>query len=467
MESKETADSELLDIAHYIAADADFNKAAYENSRLALFDFLGCGLKALDEKSCRQAIEPIVPEARVVGGARVPGTQYEFDPATAAFAIGTMGRWLDFNDSWFGKGGGHPSDMWGALLAVGDYQCRRNDPILMPEILENGIKAYEVMGLHLIDNEFGPFDYTAPLKVAVSASVCQILGGGEDEIIGAISNCWADGQPLRIYRHPYTTWRKNWASPDAAARGIWHAYRAIAGETGYPAVLSTPGAGVLDAEQKGKPFQYPMSYGSHVMENILFKIFPAQFRAQTAAEAVLKIRPSVHTAIDEIERIQVFTTERAMRTVDKQGPLRTAAARDHSLQYIIAVMLLHGRLDYDLYNDDIAADPRIDLLRAKIVLTEREKYTKGFEDPGIRTDATSIKVFFTNGESTSEVEILYPLGDPRRRQEAGPLLAQKFLTNIKGRLVHDSEIDLIRLFENQQCLEGMSVSEFMDLWVPN
>lgn len=461
MTPKEQPDPELLDIARYVLDGAPASDAAKEMAPLTLLDFLGCALKALGEEECRRAIRPLVPDLYVPGGARVPGTSYEVDPATAAFAIGTMGRWLDFNDSWFGKGGGHPSDMWGALLAVGDYRSRQGNALSMAELLDFGIKAYEVMGLHLNDNEFGPYDYTGSLKAAVAAVVCRMLGGGEKEIVNAVSQGWADGQPLRIYRHPYTTARKNWASPDAAARGVWHAYRAAEGEEGYPGILSTPAAGLIDAEQQGEPFRYPIPYGSHVMENILFKVYPAQFRGQTATEAVLRLYPDVKDRLDQIARVAVYTTERAMRTVDKQGALRTSADRDHCLQYIVAVAMIHGRLDYEFYHDEAAADPRVDALRAKIDLAERASYTKGFEDPEVRSDATAVQVFFEDGSATEEAEVLYPLGDPSRRAAARPVLEEKFARNIAGY----NEAALRELFAASDRLRGMTVDEFMSLCV--
>lgn len=455
------ADPELSAIAEYVLDGQAASAPAYEMAHLAVFDFLGCALKALDEPGCRRAIEPIVPDAIVPGGARVPGTSYEFDPATAAFAIGTMGRWLDFNDSWFGKGGGHPSDMWGAILGVGDYLARRGQTLSMAPLLELGIKAYEIMGLHLSDNEFGPYDYTAPLKAATAAVTCRLLGGGAAEIVNAVSQGWADGQPLRIYRYPYTTPRKNWGSPDAASRGVWHAYRAVAGEAGFPKVLSVPEVGLIDAEQKGVPFSTPAPYGSHVMENILFKVYPAQFRAQTAMEAVITLHGEVRDRLDDIACVDVFTHDRALRTVDKRGPLSSASERDHCMQYIVAVGLIHGDLEYSYYHDEAAADPQVDRLREKIELRERSEYTAGFSDPETRSDASAVQVFFADDSSTEEVEVLYPLGDRRRREAAGPVLADKFRRNIAGQLSARNEELVLALFDDPERFRALGVDEFM------
>jgi 2-methylcitrate dehydratase len=460
---EETPDQTLSDIAAYVTETKIESSQAYEMAHLALFDFIGCALKALDEPECRRVIKPIVPDAIVPGGARVPGTGYEFDPATAAFAIGTMGRWLDFNDSWFGKGGGHPSDMWGAILATADYLARRGREIKMDEVLTLGIKAYEIMGLHLMENEFGPYDYTAPLKAATAAVICRLAGGGEREIINAVSQGWADGQPLRIYRHPYTTPRKNWGSPDAAARGIWHALKAIDGEDGFPRVLSTADVGVHDAEQRGVPFTYPAPYGTHVMENILFKVYPAQFRAQTAMEAVIGLHPQVQGRLDEIDHVDVYTHERALRTVDKRGPLTSSSERDHCMQYIVTIGLIHGCLEYSHYHDKAAADPRVDLLRGKIQLIERESYTKGFGDPEVRSDATAVQVFFADGSSSEEIEVLFPLGDKRRRDAARPVLAQKFLQNTAGCLDGLNGENLRVLFDDPGRFRDITVDKFMGM----
>jgi 2-methylcitrate dehydratase len=459
----EAPDKELADIAEYVAGPDITSDLAFEMAHLALLDFLGCALLALDEESCRRIIKPIVPGAVLPGGARVPGTDYEYDPAQAAFATGTMGRWLDFNDSWFGQGGGHPSDMWGAILGMGDYLSRNGTPVSMAKLLELGIKGYEIMCLHLADNRFGPYDYTSPLKAAVAAVITKLLGGGETEIVNAVSQGWADGQPLRLYRHGHTTARKNWASPDAAARGIWHAMKAVEGEPGFPNVLTTKTLGIYEAEQDGVGFVYPRPYGSFAMENILFKVYPAQFRGQTATEAAFRLYPEYKDRLDDIERVDVFTCDRAMRTVDKRGPLHSAADRDHCLQYIVTVGMIHGRLEYAFYHDETAADPRVEALRGKINLMEREAYTKGFEDPDVRTDATAIQVFFKDGTATEEVEVLYPLGDPSRRAESRPVLAEKFAHNIKGRVPAAGEKTLLDLYGAPERLRAMQADEFMAL----
>jgi 2-methylcitrate dehydratase len=458
-------DAALADIADYVLDGPTESEAALATAHTALFDFLGCAIAGLDEPDCRRIIRPIVPGITVPNGARVPGTAYEFDPVTAAFAIGCAGRWLDFNDSWFGVGGGHPSDMFGALLATGDHLSRRGDAVSMAVILDLAIKAYEILGLHLMQNAFQQYDYTGPLKAATTAVTCRLLGGGRAEIVDALSQGWIDGQPLRIFRTPYTGPRKNWASPDAAARGLWHAFKAADGEPGYPAALSTPDSGVYDAVLGGAPFRYPRPYGSHVMEHIQFKVYPAQFRAQTAMEAALQLHPLVAGRLDAIERIDIHTQERTLRTIDKPGPLAGPSERDHCLQYIVAIGLIFGDLEYRHYHDETAADPRVDALRDRMKVMERPRYTEGYNKAEPRMDANALQVHFADGSATEEVEVLYPMGDFCRRAEAGPVLADKFRRNLAGRVPPAQETALLELHANPDALAAMDVDAFMALTV--
>lgn len=458
-------DAALADIADYVLGASVESDAALATAHTALFDFLGCALAGLDEADCRRIIRPIVPGTVVPDGARVPGTDYEFDPVTAAFAIGCAGRWLDFNDSWFGVGGGHPSDMFGALLATGDHLSRRGDKVSMATILDLAIKAYEILGLHLMENAFKQYDYTGPLKAATAAVTCRLLGGGHAQIVDALSQGWIDGQPLRIFRAPFTGPRKNWASPDAAARGLWHAWMAAGGEPGYPAALSTPEAGLFDAVLEGAPFRYPRPYGSHVMEHIQFKVYPAQFRAQTAMEAALRLHPLVADRLDDIARIDIHTHAHTIRTVDKPGPLAGPAERDHCLQYIVAIGLIFGELEYRHYHDETAADPRVDALRDKMRVLERPRYTDGYDSAEPRMDANALQVHFADGGATDEVEVLYPMGDFCRRAEAGPVLADKFRRNLAGRVPPPQEAALLQLHDDRAALAAMNVDDFMALTV--
>jgi len=460
-----TPDAALADVADYVLGAPITSEAALATAHTALFDFLGCAMAGLDESDCRRVIRPIVPGTVVPDGARVPGTNYAFDPVTAAFAIGCAGRWLDFNDSWFGVGGGHPSDMFGVLLATGDHLSRRGRKVRMATILDLAIKAYEILGLHLMENAFHQYDYSGPLKAATSAVTCRLLGGGRTQIIDALSQGWIDGQPLRIFRAPFTGPRKNWASPDAAARGLWHAWMAVAGEPGYPAALGTPDAGFYDAVMDGVPFRYPRAYGSHVMERIQFKVYPAQFRAQTAMEAAIRLHPEVAGRLDAVERIDIHTHAHTIRTVDKPGPLAGPAERDHCLQYIVAIGLIFGELEYRYYHDETAADPRVDALRSRMKVIERPRYTEGYAKGDPRMDANALQVHFADGGSTAEAEALYPMGDFCRRAEAGPVLADKFRRNLAGRVPLAQEAKLLDLHGNPAALAAMSVDDFMALTV--
>ena len=463
-------DPELAAIADYVLGHEIRSDAAFATAHLALFDFLGCALAGLDEEDCRRIIRPIVPGAETPGGARIPGTRYQFDPTTAAFAMGCMGRWLDFNDSWFGTGGGHPADMLGGLLGTADWLSRRartegKAPVTMAAIATLAIKAYEILGLHLLENEFGRYDFTAPLKAATAATVCSLLGGGRREIVAALSQGWVDGQPLRIFRTPYTGPRKNWGSPDAAARGVWHAFKAVDGEPGYPRVLTTPEWGLYDVEQNGTPFHNPLPYGSHVMERIQFKVYPAQFRAQTAMEAAIRLHPMVAPRLGAVTWVEIHTHARTLKTIDKPGPLALPSERDHSLQYITAIGLIFGDLEYRHYHDAVARDPRIDRLIGTMTVAERPAYTAGYNDRVRRTDANAIRIHFADGGATEEVEILYPMGDAKRRDEAIPVLARKFRRNIAGRLPAAQEAALLRLYDDPAALAAMAVDDFMALTV--
>ena len=463
-------DKILADIADYVLRDDAIDEQTLRIAHLAFMDFLGCAFAALDEPDCQRLIRPLVPGLTVPGGARVPGTRYELDPASAAFGFSALGRWLDYNDSWFGKGGGgHPSDMFGALLAMADYLTRKSDGArarTMADVLVAGVKAYEIMGLHLQINQFGGFDFTGPLKAACAAVLTRMLGGGFDDIVAAVSQGWVDGQPLRIVRSPRTGPRKNWASADAASRAVWLAIKTIDGESGYPDVLTTPGTGLYDAERNGEPLVFERRFGSFVMDSIQFKVYPAQFRTQTALEAAIALHPRIADRLEEIERIEIETHERTIRTVDKTGALAGPADRDHCLQYIVAIGLIFGALRYSHYGDAVAADPRVDALRDRMVVRENPEFTRGYEKTSNRTDANAVQVFFSDGTSTERVEVLYPMGDPVRRQEALPVLARKFRENLAGRLPDAKLKSLVDLYDDCESLSAMRVDRLVDLTIP-
>lgn len=470
MSSEDVKTDEILaKTAEYVVRQESFSEKTMRLAHLALMDFLGCAIAARSDPDCRRVIKPLVPGMTVPGGARVPGTGYELDPASAAFAFATLGRWLDYNDSWFGKfAGGHPSDMFGAILPMGDFLSRNGAyrrPQTMRDMLVSGIKAYEIFGLHLDENEYGGYDYTAPLKVACAATLTRMLDGDVDQIVAAMSQAWVDGQPLRIVRTPRTGPRKSWASPDAAARAVWLAIKTMDGESGYPDVLTTPVTGVYDADRNGQPLVIARGFGSHVMDTIQFKTYPAQFRTQTAVEAAVALHSTVAERLDAVERVDIETHERTIRTVDKRGHLHGPADRDHCLQYIVAIALIFGGLRYHHYEDDVAADPRIDALREKMSVRENIEFTKGYNEGKPRMDANAITVTFSDGTSTDRVEVLYPMGDPVRRAEVAPVLAAKFEENISGDLPPTQVQTLMRLYEDFEAFVETPVSDFVDLAV--
>src|SRR4249920_1132183 len=392
-------DKVLTDIADYVLDYEIASHEAFNTARLCLMDTLGCGLEALSYPACTKLLGPIVHGTVVPSGAKVPGTQFQLDPVQAAFNIGTMIRWLDFNDTWLAAEWGHPSDNLGGILAAADWLSRTavangKKPLTMRDVLTAMIKAHEIQGVIALENSFNRvgLDHVVLVKVASTAVVTHMMGGTRDEIINALSNAWVDGQSLRTYRHaPNTGSRKSWAAGDATSRAVRLALIAKTGEMGYPSVLSAKGWGFYDVLFKGKPFEFQRPYGSYVMENVLFKIsFPAEFHAQTAVECAMELHPRVKDRLDDIARITLRTHESAIRIIDKEGPLANPADRDHCIQYMVAVPLIHGRLTAADYEDNIATDPRIDELRAKIDCVEDPRFTKDYHDPDKRSIANAL-----------------------------------------------------------------------------
>ena len=467
-------DHALTEVADYVC-DRDINSAeAYQTARYCLMDTLGCGMLALAYPACTKLLGPTVPGATMIGGARVPGTSFELEPIQAAFNIGTMVRWLDFNDTWLAAEWGHPSDNLGGILAIADYISRRNlregkPSLVMRDVLTAMIKAHEVQGVYALENGFNRvgLDHVILVRLASTAVVTRMLGGTKQDVVNAVSNSWLDGGALRTYRHaPNTGSRKSWAAGDATSRAVRHALNALKGEMGYPAALSTPKWGFYDVMFKGKPFSFAQGFGSYVMENVLFKIsFPAEFHAQTAVECAMQLHRQVAGRIDQIERIAVETQEPGVRIIDKVGPLANPADRDHCLQYMIAIALLHGRLNAGDYEDEVAHDPRVDELRGKMQVSENEQFTADYYDAGKRYIGNAIQVFFKDGSATGRVAIDYPIGHRKRRKEGIPVLEQKFADAIATRLNPRQCEDILHATADQQRLEQMAVSDFMALWV--
>lgn len=453
-------------IADYVANGFTPSEEALEIARFSLMDALGCGFLALRHPDCARHLGPIVAGTVVPHGVRVPGTSYELDPVKAAFDIGCMIRWLDFNDTWLAAEWGHPSDNLGSILAVADFVAHRGSSgLTMRDVLTAMIKAHEIQGVLALENSFNRvgLDHVVLVKVASAAVVTNLLGGCREQICSALTQAWADGQSLRIYRHaPNTGPRKSWAAGDATSRAVRLALLTMQGETGYPSVLTTPRWGFYDVSFKGEPFQLQREFGSYVMENVLFKVsYPAEFHAQTAVECAVQLHPEVSGHFDEIDRIELTTHESALRIICKVGELRNYADRDHCLQYMTAVALLHGNLTADDYSDSAAADPRINQLRSKMVVQEDKRYSLEYHDPEKRSIANAVKVVFKDGASTRKVEVEYPIGHRRRRKEAIPLLIDKFESNLLTRFPSDRAERIKSLCLDVEKFNNTPVNEFM------
>ena len=467
-------DQELVDIADFVCNTDIDSDLAFETAHYCLMDTLACGFQALDYPACTKLLGPVVPGATLAGGARVPGTSYELEPVMAAFNIGAMNRWLDFNDTWLAAEWGHPSDNLGGILAVADYLSRQaratgNEPLTMHDVLTAMIKAHEVQGVLALENSYNRvgLDHVLLVRVASTAVVTRVLGGDRELVLSALSHAWIDGGALRTYRHaPNTGSRKSWAAGDATSRAVRLALIAMTGEMGYPSALSVPTWGYYDVLFKGKPFGFQRGYGSYVMENVLFKIsYPAEFHSQTAVEAAMTLHEVVKDRIDDIDRIVIETQEAGVRIIDKTGPLDNPADRDHCIQYMVAVPLIFGRLTAADYEDDVAGDPRIDVLRDKMEVRENEQYTQDYFDPDKRYIGNAIQVFFKDGESTEKVAVDFPIGQRQRRDEGRPVLKQKFTDSVSHKLKNGQWETLDAVCADREKLAGMAVDDFMALLV--
>ncbi|KWR91718.1 bifunctional 2-methylcitrate dehydratase/aconitate hydratase [Cupriavidus sp. IDO] len=474
--SRPDPDPVLVDIVDYVTGYEIKSGLAYDTARNCLIDTLGCGLEALSYPACTKLLGPVVPGTIVPNGARVPGTQFQLDPVQAAFNIGTMIRWLDFNDTWLAAEWGHPSDNLGGILATADWISRSNvaagrKPLTMKAVLAAMIKAHEIQGCIALENSFNKvgLDHVVLVKVASTAVVAQMLGLSRDEILNAVSLAWVDGQSLRTYRHaPNTGSRKSWAAGDATSRAVRLALIARTGEMGYPSVLTAKTWGFYDVLFKGQPFRFQRPYGSYVMENVLFKIsFPAEFHAQTAVEAAMTLHGALAGAgksAADIKRVTIRTHEACLRIIDKTDPLNNPADRDHCIQYMVAVPLLFGRLTAEDYEDKVAADPRIDALRARIVCVEDKSFTADYHDPDKRSIANALTIELDDGTVLDEVMVEYPIGHKRRRAEGMPLLVEKFRTNLARRFPPRQQQAILAVSLDQARLEGVAVNEYLDMY---
>jgi 2-methylcitrate dehydratase len=477
-------DQLLVDLADYALHAKIASDEAYDTARWCLADTLACGIMALAYPACTKLLGPVVPRTSIKNGARVPGTSYELDPVQGAFNIGAIVRWLDFNDTWLAAEWGHPSDNLGAILAVSDWLSRNAaagtpvaafssqlaaHPLTVRDVLTAMIKAHEIQGVLALENSFNRvgLDHVLLVRMASTAVTAAMLGGTREQVINAISHAWVDGSALRTYRHaPNTGSRKSWAAGDATSRAVRLALIAMTGEMGYPSVLTAKTWGFQDVSFKGNTVKLARPLGSYVMEHVLFKIsFPAEFHAQTAVECAMKLHPLVKNRLDQIERVEMTTHESAIRIIDKTGPLNNPADRDHCLQYMAAIGLIFGELTADHYEDKVAADPRIDALRAKMVVTEDKSYSKDYLDPEKRSIANAIQVVFKDGTKTDRVEIHYPIGHRRRRAEGIPVLQQKALDAFAAHYGKDKATQLMAMFSDRAKLESMPVQDFVSAFV--
>jgi len=469
-------DAALVAIAAYARDFRITSESAYETARYCLMDTLACGFQALNYPACRKLLGPVVPGAVMTGGARVPGTSFELDPVQAAFNIGAMIRWLDFNDTWLAAEWGHPSDNLGGILAVADYLARLavmsgRTPLTVRELLGAMIKAHEIQGVLALENSFNRvgLDHVLLVRVATTAVVAGMLGGSQSQVVNAVSNAWIDGGALRTYRHaPNTGSRKSWAAGDATSRGVRLALIALTGEMGYPSALSAKTWGFSDVLFRGQPLSLPQPFGSYVMENVLFKIsYPAEFHAQTAVEAAMTLHPKVRERLADIDHVVIETQEPGVRIIDKVGPLANPADRDHCIQYMVAIPLIFGRLTAADYEDGVAADPRIDALRAKMQVRENPAFTREYYAPDKRYIGNAVQVFFRNGEASERVQVDFPIGHRKRRAEGMPVLVKKFETSVEAHFGAKQAERIKALFAKSRQLDALPVNELMAALVTN
>jgi 2-methylcitrate dehydratase len=468
-------DQTLVDIAEYAANYQIDSHDAYDTAYYCLMDTLACGFQALKYPACTRLLGPVVPGATMAHGSRIPGTSYELDPVMGAFNIGAMVRWLDFNDTFLAAEWAHPSDNLGGILAVADYLSRRavnegRKPLSVRELLTSMIKAHEIQGVLAIENSFNSvgLDHVILVRIASTAVVTRMLGGTREQIVNAVSNAWIDGGALRTYRHaPNTGTRKSWAAGDATSRAVRHALMAMNGEMGYPSALSAKTWGFFDVLFQGKPFTFQRSYGSYVMENVLFKIFPAEFHGQTAVECAIKLHPQVRDRIDQIGKVVIESQEPGIRIIDKTGPLSNPADRDHCIQYMTAVPLIFGRLTGEDYEERVANDRRIDALRSKMEVRENATFTEEYYAPDKRYIGNAVQVFFKDGTCTERVAVDFPIGHRKRRVEGMPVLVKKFEASVAAHFERKQAALIQATFADKRKLLNMPVNEFVATMVKN
>jgi len=464
-------DALLAQVATYVCDYRIEDKAAIDAARLCLFDALACALEALFHPECTRLLGPLVPGTSVPDGARVPGTSLVLDPAKATFDLGAMIRWLDYNDACNGMLTMHPSDGLAGVLMLGDHLSRRavstgKAPLTMADLLDAAVRVYEIQGALCAANDWRAhgMDQTMLVQAAVAPVLAKLLGGTREQVFNAASHAFVESTLSAIRHAPNIGSRKNWACARASEGAVRIAMMVMAGEDGYPWILSAPELGFHAARFGGTPLRLDAPLGEAVIGRCMFKLLPAGMHGQTAGECAFLLHPEVAPRLDEVERIELRCHRSLARIMDKPGVLRNAADRDHCVQYIVALGLMHGRLGPSDYSDAFAADPRIDALRAKMVLAEDPRYTEGFFDPARRTSANSVQVFFRDGASTARIEREYPLGHPERRSEAVPALRAKFAHALR-RLPPAARERLLALYDEPRAIDTMPVHAFLDLLV--
>ena len=467
-------DKVLVKIADYALNISIESKEALTTARYCLMDTLGCGLLALTFDDCKNLLGPYVENTQVPGGVRVPGTKHVLDPVKGAWDIGAMVRWLDFNDTWLAAEWGHPSDNLGGILAAADYISQKNvqlgkEALNIYDVLVSMIKAHEIQGILALENSFNRvgLDHVVLVKIASTAVISSLFGLTKEQTINALSQAFVDGQSLRTYRHaPNVGPRKSWAAGDATSRALQLVLLTLKGQIGYPSAITAPIWGFQDVLFKGKELRLPQEFGSYVMENVLFKVsFPAEFHAQTAVEAAVILHSEVKDRVNDIQKIVISTQESAIRIISKEGQLNNPADRDHCIQYMTAVGLLKGNLVAEDYEDDVASDPRIDLLRSKMVIEEDKRYSREYLEADKRSVANAVQIFFEDGRSTEKIEVEYPIGHRRRREEGLPLLIEKFKNNLGTQFSESRSEVILNLCLDESKLESTAVSDFMELIV--
>lgn len=476
-------DQVLKDIAKYVHKTEITSQLALDTAKLCFLDTLGCGLAALQYQQVQNIIKPIVPGTVVPHGTKVLGTNYEMDPVNGAFAIGTLIRWLDYNDCWLAAEWGHPSDNLGGILAVADYLTRlsratygkEGKEFTVGDVLEAMVKAHEIQGVIALENSFNKvgLDHVVLVKVATTAVVSKMIGLTEEQTVEAISQAFVDGQSLRTYRHaPNTGSRKSWAAGDAVSRAVHLVYLVKNAAVGMiPSVLTAPTWGFYDVLFKGKAFSFEQrsKCNSYVMENILFKIsFPAEFHAQTAAEAAVKgheILRRMGKSFRDIKSVRIRTQEAAIKIIDKSGPLYNYADRDHCIQYMTAVPLMFGRLTADDYTDSVAELPEIDELRSKMYCIRDEQFTLDYHDPSKRSIGNALLIELNDGTVLDEIIVEYPIGHRFRREEGIPLLLKKFKNHLDNHFaLSPARADEIFSRSKDADLPSVPIDIYMDLY---